>query len=127
MAPEPPFRRDSSGPGDVDAGVAEPDDVRPAVTRRVGQEPRMLVHAPAPRVVAEVGGQAPWRRELAVGALSRHVDAGVAEPDDVRPAVTRRVGQEPRMLVHAPAPRVVAEIVDQELWRVLEGPVAVVA
>ena len=41
--------------GDVDAGVAEADDVGPAVAGGVGQEPRVFGRPPAAGVEAEVG------------------------------------------------------------------------
>ena len=42
------------GAGDVDAGVAQADDVRTSVAGGVGHEPGMLVDASATGVVAEV-------------------------------------------------------------------------
>ena len=42
------------GARDLDAGVAESDDVGAAVAGGVGQEPRMPVHPPTAGLVAEV-------------------------------------------------------------------------
>ena len=99
------------GARDVDAGVAEADDVGAAVAGGVGQEPRMPVDAPAAGLVAEVFDDELRRAEGAVGLGARDVDAGVAEADDVGAAVAGGVGQEPRMPVDAPAAGLVAEVV----------------
>ena len=106
------------GPGHVDAGVAEADDVGAAVTGGVGEEPRVLVDPPAAGVVAEVVDDEldGARRCRRLGA--RDIDAGVAEADDVGAAVAGGVGQEPRVPVDAPAAGVVAEVVDGQL----DGP-----
>ena len=98
-------------PGDVHAGVAEADDVGPAVAGGVGQEPRVLLHPPAACLVPEVVHHAAQRIEGAVRLCPRHVHAGVAEADDVGPAVAGGVGQEPRVLLDPPAPCDVAEVV----------------
>ena len=103
------------GARDLDAGVAEADDVGAAVAGDVGQEARVLVDAPAAGVVAEVGDDQLRRVEGAVGVGARDLDAGVAEADDVGAAVAGDVGQEPRMLLDPPAAGVVAEVVDDEL------------
>ena len=101
------------------AGVAEADDVRLAVAGDVGQEAGVLVDAPA-LVEAELGLHELRRLERAVAVAQRRPYAGVAEADDVRPAVAGDVGQEARVLVHAPA-LVEAELGQHEL-RIGEEP-----
>ena len=106
------------------AGVAEADDVGPAVAGDVGQEARMLVDPPAAGLEAEVGEHEPRRLERAVAVAQRRPHAGVAEADDVGAAVAGDVGQEARVLVDAPAAGLEAEVGEHELRR-LEGAVAV--
>ena len=86
-----------------DAGVAEADDVGPAVAGEVGEQARMLVDPPAAGLEAEVGEHELRRLERAVAVAERDLHAGVAEADDVGPAVAGDVGQEPRVLVDPPA------------------------
>ena len=89
---------------DIDAGVAEADDVGAAVAGDVGEEARMLVDPPAagskPKSVMTGTGV---KCERAVAVAERDVHAGVAEADDVGAAVAGQVGEEARMLVDAPA------------------------
>ncbi len=70
------------------AGIAEADDVRFAVTGDVGQEARVLVHPPA-LLEAEL-----CQHELRIGEESAALAeggprSGVAEADDVGPAISR--------------------------------------
>src|SRR5205823_5676700 len=100
---------------DVDAGITEADDVGAPVPGGVDEQTRVLVDAPAAAVVAEVVDHELWRAECAVRSCLRDVDAGITEADDVRSPVAGGVGQEAGMLVHAPAPGAVAEVVHDEL------------
>ena len=72
----------------------------------------MLLNAPAPGVVAEVGDDELRRFIATAGQSTRDPDARVAESDNVEPTVACRVGQEPWMPLDAPPAGVVAEVVD---------------
>src|SRR5690606_14967811 len=105
------------------AFVAEADDVRDADASQIGEEARMPVDAPAPGDVAEILEHGHGREpEAAVAVAERHVDAGIAEPDDVRAAVAVDVGEEAGMPVDAPS-LLIAEIREHEGGRV-EGAAA---
>src|SRR5439155_17236742 len=80
--------------GDVDAGVAEADDVGAAVAREVCEEAGVLVDVPAARLFAEVGEDELGGAERAVAVAERYIDPGVAEADDVGPAVAPEVCEE---------------------------------
>ena len=70
----------------------------------------MLVDTPSARVVAEVGEHHLWGLEGPIAVVERDPDAGVAEADDVRPAVARQIGQEARMALDTPPAGGVAEV-----------------
>ena len=109
---------------DVDAGVAEADDVGAPVAGDVGEQAWVFVGAPAAGLVAEVVEDELRGGEGAVAVAERDVDAGVAEADDVGAAVTGDVGQEARVPVDTPTTRLDAEI-RQDDARLGERPVAV--
>ena len=99
--------------GDVHAGIAETDDVRPPDTAQVGEEARMHVDAPAAGFVAEVaddGHRLEAERPVAVAVGD--VDARVAEADDVGATVASHVREEAWVFVDAPAACFVAEVAD---------------
>src|SRR5690606_32192246 len=96
--------------GHVHPGITESDDVRPAVTRGVGQEPRMPLHPPSTGNVAEIGDHPRHRTERPTGLRPRHVHPCITETDDVSPAVPGRIRQEPRMPLDPPPTGNVAEI-----------------
>ncbi len=111
--------------GDVDAGVAEADDVGAAVAGDVGEQAWVLVDAPAAGLVAEVVEDELGGREGAVAVAERDVDAGVAEADDVGAPVAGDVGQEAWVFVDLPAAGVEAEVVEHGDGLELEAAVAV--
>src|SRR6266568_6145920 len=124
-------RREVEGPvafadRDIDAGIAEADDVGAAVASHVGKKARMLVDAPATRIEAEIVDHG-HRREVEgpVAFAERDIDAGIAETDDVDAASTSHVGKKPRMLVDAPAARIEAKVVDHRHGGEIERAVAV--
>src|SRR5262249_56613521 len=85
---------------DIDIVVAEADNVGAAIASDIGQEPGMLVYSP-PLVNTEfrdAGGHG----ERAVTVTQRDIHTVVPAADDVRPAIPGDIGQEPRVLVHAP-------------------------
>src|SRR6185437_7592179 len=102
----------------VDAGVTEADDVSPAVASGVGQQPRVTLHAPAPGQsgVTEVRDQPMERAERTVILGKCRVWPGVAEADDVSPAVAGGVSEETRVLLDPPA-LLGPEVRDDELDR----------
>src|SRR5690606_11371617 len=96
---------------DVHAGIAEADDVRTLDAAQVSEHSRMSVHPPAAGFETEVGEHGlRLVTEAAVAIAQRHVHAGVAEADDVRPADAADVGEEARVPVHAPAAGFEAEV-----------------
>jgi hypothetical protein len=88
--------------GDDHAGVAEADEVVPAVAVDVGDRARVPVGAPALRG-AEVAGPQHRRGERAVGLAQGDEDAGVAEGHDVGAAVPVDVGELAHVLADPPA------------------------
>ena len=91
-----------------DARVAEADDSVAPAAGEIGDETRMLVHAP-PLVDPEVREHERRLAERAVAVAECRPDAGVAEAHEIgRPAPAQASG-EPGMLAHAPA------LVDPEL------------
>ncbi len=155
----------------VHPGVTEAHDVRPAITRRIRQQPRMasppanprrckrnwprrappdrtshpacatdrytpaspkptMSARPSPVVSArnrgcrstrqpccgtEVRDDELHRTERAVRLRARPVHPGVTEAHDVRPAITRRIRQQPRVALHPPTPGAISEIGHHEL------------
>ena len=81
----------SVGQRDVDAGVAEPDDVGAAVTGDVRQQPQMGLDPP-PLVVAEVGQDEVRVGERPTVRRERRPHPRVAEADDVGPASSGEIG-----------------------------------
>ena len=68
---------------------------------------------PVARVVDDVGYNVGGGRvERAVAQCPRHVDAGIAESDDVRTTVTCGFRQEPRMPIDPPSSDALGEVVD---------------
>ncbi len=86
-----------------DAGVAEADDVGPAVAGEVGEEARMAARRASP-------GRSRSRRatslraERAVAVVDSDPDAGVAEADDVGAPVAGDVGDEARVACRRASP-----------------------
>ncbi len=76
----------------------------------------MTLDAPAPAGVTEVRDHQLDRAERTVRLRHRPVHTGVAEADDVSPAIPRRVRQEPRMTIDPPA-LLGPEVRDDELHR----------
>jgi butyrate kinase len=54
--------------------------------------------------------------EGAVAIVARDVWASVSEADDVLAIVARKVGKEAGVPFHTPSPRVVTEVIDDQLW-----------
>ena len=108
----------------VNSGVAEAHDVGAFVTVYISKEPWMPVDPPPSSDVAEVGEDELWRLERAVAVAQRGPDPGVAEAYDVGPAVSGQIGKEPWVPVDPPPSSDVAEVLEDELWR-LERAVAV--
>ena len=91
-------------------GGTEAHHVVGTVAGDVGEEPGVLLHPPAARVVPEVGDCELRGLEGAVAVVDRYPDAVIAEPDDVGAGVVGEPGQEPRMLVDPPVAGVVSEV-----------------
>src|SRR5262249_41108924 len=108
----------------IDSRVAEPDDVRATVAGDVREKARVLVDAPASRLLPEVRDDEPHLLERAVAVAERDVYAGIAEPDDARATVPGHAREKARVLVDAPAAGFEAKVRDHELRR-LKSAVAV--
>ena len=87
------------------AGVAEADDVGPAVAGDVGEEARVLLDPPTAGLEPEVRQHELWIGEESAALAERRPHSGVPEPDDVGAAVAGDVGQEARVPIDPPAPR----------------------
>src|SRR5690242_7479500 len=113
------------GERDVDAVVAEPDDVLATVASDVGEKAWMPVDAPSSSIEAQVVDDR-YRLEVerAVAVAQRDVEPVVAESDDVRATVAGDVGEKSRVPVDAPAARFEAEVRQHEA-RFLERAVPV--
>ena len=55
--------------------------------------------------------------EGAVPVVSGDIHPGLAEPDHIRPAVTRQISKEPRMPIDPPAPGGEAKVRNSQLGR----------
>src|SRR5262249_23011589 len=97
--------------GKPNAGVAEGDDIFPAVAVHVRQKPDVFFHTP-PLVVTEVGDHIRDRTE-ARRRGERPVNSGIAESDDIIQAVAVHVACQAYVLRHAPA-AVIAKIRERE-------------
>ena len=75
----------------------------------------MFLDPPAAGVIAEIGDHHLRGGEGSVRLRARHPDPGIAEADDVGPAVAGGVGHEARMFLDPPAAGVIAEIADHHL------------
>ena len=71
----------------------------------------MPLDAPAPGDITEVVANLLYRLEGTVAVVERDVGSRVAEADDVRPTVARKVGKEARVPLDAPAPGDITEVV----------------
>src|SRR6266508_1514669 len=98
--------------------VAERHDVGTAVAVDVPEQPRVLGHAPAARLIGKVVEHCPRRIEPAVGAPERDEYMLVAERHDVGTAVAVDVPEQPRMFLNAPAAGLIGKVVDLWLKRI---------
>jgi hypothetical protein len=78
---------------DVDAVVAETDDVSPAVAGQVGQEAQVPIDLPITRLdTKSVVGAAGDLHDPVATNVQRHPHPIIAEPDDVTASVRGQVG-----------------------------------
>ena len=75
---------------DIDPGVPEADDVRPAVAGQVGEQARVPIDQPSSGLQAEISHDRDGRiAEAPVSLAERDIDPGITEPDHVRSASRR--------------------------------------
>src|SRR5262249_60444376 len=80
-----------------------PDDVRAPVAGDVREKSRVLVDAPATRLLPEVREHHLRRLKGAVAIAARGPHAGVAEADDVGTTVARDIGEKTRIALRPKA------------------------
>ena len=109
--------------GNPDTVIPKSDDVCSPVAGEVGDHSRVLVDAPT-LVVAQIGEDELRLLEAAVAIAQGDPHAVGAKAEDVGLAVAGDIGDEARMLIHAP-PLVISEVRGREFRR-LEGAIPVV-
>src|SRR5262249_23142331 len=77
-------------------------------------EPRMSIHPPTACIEPEIVQHQLRLRECAVAVAQGHVDAVVAERDDVHAIQVAQVSEYPHVLVHPPAARFVTQVSQHE-------------
>lgn len=102
----------------IHAGVAKADDIGPSVTSQIGEETGMVFYAPAAGGVAKIIDHSLNGTEAAVAVIQCYIDAGIAETDNIRPAITREISKEARMLFDAPATGIVAKVIYDQPWAI---------
>lgn len=109
----------------VDSCATTADDVYLPIAGQVGNEARVLLHAPATSAVAEIVDDRLHGGERPVAVVAADEDVVLAESYDVGFAISRDVAEEAEVALETPTASIVAEVIERDVGR-LEIQIAIV-
>jgi len=96
---------------DVDSCISESNNIATLIAREVGDESRVFVHLPTLGRTKVVDDPVD-RAERSTAVVQRCINSSITTSNDIGPSIARQIGDETWMLVDAPPPCTVAEVVN---------------
>jgi len=110
---------------DVDSCISKSNNIATLIAREVGDESRVFVHLPTLSRTKVVDDPVD-RAEGSTTVVQRRINSSITTSNDIGPPIARQIGDETWVLVDAPSPCTVAEVLDNSLAGG-ESAVAIVA